>query len=376
MCGLIAAVAKANNGFFAHTQNAFDDLLYMDTLRGPDSTGVFLVDRDGDVTVLKDSSPAWEFMSTKEYQDSIDKVAYKAGKVLVGHNRKATVGKIVNANAHPFTVNNEFVLVHNGSLSTTKHLGHDADVDSHSIAKYLHDKWDDNATPEEKAKVLAHIGGAWALMWYDLRSNKFNVVRNPQRPLAMAETPNEYFFASEYMMLLSGLSRNGVKAENTKDVPAYKLITFDLLAPGTKPEEVDLPTSFFTQPKPAASPGGYKATTSTPTTVVETLSKNKFKNYLKKLMGKPIAFYVEDFVATDNNDPHKWHFYGQSFTYNFQHEIVGVTNNVMAEEVMEHYNCAEGIVTNAEYDKRTKLVSITVELTGVTPFNAQNQTCH
>ena len=57
MCGIVGAVAKWNAGFSLSGQKAFEDLLYMDTLRGPDSTGVFLVDKDGDTTVINTMDP-------------------------------------------------------------------------------------------------------------------------------------------------------------------------------------------------------------------------------------------------------------------------------------------------------------------------------
>src|SRR5574343_438908 len=170
MCGLVGVVMKSNAGFNNSSLNMFEELLFIDTLRGPDSTGTFLVDKDGDVTVLKNDMTAWDFMSTKQFNEHISKPAYKSGKALIGHNRKATQGKVNPANAHPFVVNKEFTLVHNGTLTTHKHLG-DTEVDSEAIAKYLHDKWKDEDTPEDKAKVLAHIGGAWALIWYDVRTN-------------------------------------------------------------------------------------------------------------------------------------------------------------------------------------------------------------
>ena len=348
----------------------------MDTLRGPDSTGVALVDKDGDVEVLKDDTAAPFFYSTKQYNDVIDSPAYKTGKALIGHNRKATVGKVSAENAHPFVINDEFVLVHNGSLSSHKHLG-DAVVDSNAIAQYLHDKWKDDATPEEKAEVLAHIGGAWALVWYDLRSNRLNIVRNSQRPLAWAETASEFFFASEHVMLLSGLSRNNIKAERSADVAPYKVYSFNLGEKGflSKVEEVDLPIGPFTVVPPTKVTQVHTKDSATTAGVTdEALSKSQFKKFIKNMIGRVIPFYVEDFVSTDNNNPNKWNYYGQSFAYQFHHEIVGETSSKMAEEVMEAYNCAEGKVLDATYNKATRLVTLTVQITGVTSYHAVTPT--
>lgn len=372
MCGIIGMVNKGKNGFSQTALNAFNDLLFMDTLRGPDSTGVALVNVDGDVSVLKDSVSAPEFYCTKEYNDVIDAPAYKTGKALIGHNRKATVGKIVKENAHPFVINDEFVLVHNGSLTSHKHLG-DAVVDSNAIAQYLHDKWNDDDTPEQKAEVLAHIGGAWALVWYDLRSNRLNIVRNPQRPLSWAETSTEFFFGSEQAMLLAGLSRNNLKPTSLQEVATYKVYSFNLGDDSfsSKVEEVDLPTAPFIQKvTTTTTPSSTKGLPTTTGETDESLSKNGFKKYVKNMLGKTIPFFVEDFVSTDNNNPNKWNFYGQSFSFQFNHEIVGVTSSKMAEEVMESYNCAEGKVIEAKYNKDTRLVSLTVSITGAMAYNA------
>ena len=138
---------------------------------------------------------------------------------------------------------------------------------------------------------------------------------------------------------------------------------------------MDLPTAPF-MPKPAtkATPTHTKASETIAGVTDEALSKSQFKKFIKNMIGRVIPFYVEDFVSTDNNNPNKWNYYGQSFAYQFNHEIVGETNSKMAEEVMEAYNCAEGKVLDATYDKATRLVSLTVEITGVTSYHAVTPT--
>ena len=58
------------------------------------------------------------------------------GKALIGHNRKATVGSVNNATAHPFVVGDSFAMVHNGTLRNHKALA-DTVVDSEALAIHL-----------------------------------------------------------------------------------------------------------------------------------------------------------------------------------------------------------------------------------------------
>jgi len=175
----------------------------MDTLRGYDSTGVCLVRNDYTARVVKKATWAPSFLMSKAF-DETDKQLYNNGKIFMGHNRKATVGEISSENAHPFIVNNELVLMHNGSLPTHKHLA-DTTVDSEAIAQYLHANWDEAADAKAKADLLAKIGGAWALVWYDLRTEKLNIVRNAQRPLYIYDS-NGTFFSATYASALPSSS--------------------------------------------------------------------------------------------------------------------------------------------------------------------------
>lgn len=364
MCGLVAVVLKGNSGFTTVTQKVFEEMLFMDALRGPDSTGTFLVDKGGDVTVIKDSIPSWDFLCTKSYLDNIDKPAFQSGKALVGHNRKATMGKVNAQNSHPFTVNKELVLVHNGTLPGHKHLG-DTEVDSEAIAQYIHDKWDEDADADAKAKVLAHIGGAWALIWYDTRTNVLNFVRNNQRPLCYAETTSEFFFSSEAGILEAALSRNSVKNYTIKEIPAYTVFSFNLetLSHTSSVKEVVLSTDHFF-PKVTTKTG--KSTEhliGCTTGGSDQLSKNAFKKFVKNIVGRTIDFYVEDFVDLDTIS---YHFYGQCFNYSFNHEILGVADTELVEAIIDNYNCATGEVIDATYNSKARLVSLRVKLTEAT----------
>jgi hypothetical protein len=49
----------------------FEDLLFMDTLRGKDATGIAHFGGDGGIRVIKESVPAYAFTYNTEYNDII-----------------------------------------------------------------------------------------------------------------------------------------------------------------------------------------------------------------------------------------------------------------------------------------------------------------
>src|SRR6266850_8089954 len=109
MCGLVLVVNKQRNGFNGDQQNIFRTLLWLDTLRGDDSTGVALIDNIGNVDIAKDAIQGTDFIRTNEYT-ALHNQAWKDGWAMIGHNRKATRGSITDENAHPFVVDNNIVL--------------------------------------------------------------------------------------------------------------------------------------------------------------------------------------------------------------------------------------------------------------------------
>lgn len=365
MCGLIGGMTRGGFGFTGSEQKVLNELLFMDTVRGPDSTGVCLVRSDYTVRVAKKATWAPNFVCSKAYQE-IDAALFKEGKMFMGHNRKATVGEISSENAHPFIVNNELVLMHNGSLPTHKHLA-DTTVDSEAIAIYLHKNWDDAASPEEKAKVLSKIGGAWALIWYDLRTEKLNIVRNAQRPLSIYEDKGTYFWASDENMLTCVLKRHTYYGA-VKSVPVHTLLTFS----ESGLQEVVLPaTAFF----PQVLAHGTKPIT--PSSKIYTpeghVSKNLFKRVSKELVGKTLVFNVEDFINIKGATT----FFGDKTELSFNHEIIGYAPNpAMNGEIEDNYGVARGVVLSSSHNKTTGYVTFHVKLLGAAKYANQIAACH
>ena len=114
MCGIVGVVSKHTNGFSSPEMDMFQNMLFVDTMRGWDSTGVFGVDNYGNVGIAKAAMHGADFICTKEFKE-FKSHAIKNGIFAVGHNRAATRGTINDENAHPFYVEDKIVLVQNGS---------------------------------------------------------------------------------------------------------------------------------------------------------------------------------------------------------------------------------------------------------------------
>lgn len=222
MCGVVAVVNKYRNGFYTQQMDAFTNLLFLDTLRGEDSTGTFLVDNLGNCGIAKSTDKADSFMDSEEFK-KLKTHAGDRGWAWVGHNRKATRGNITDQNAHPFWVDDKLVLVHNGTMFGDHKKLADVEVDSEAIARCLAEHGDN------VEKALAQFNAAYALIWYDVEQKKLNVLRNNQRPLWTISLPSCYIFASEKPFLDFIVARNQLTVERPpSEVSPDTLIQFTL----------------------------------------------------------------------------------------------------------------------------------------------------
>jgi hypothetical protein len=242
MCGLVGVITKLKNGFTKQQSEIFDNLLFVDQLRGKDSTGIFLVTNDGTMDMAKEASNATDFRTRPEYTRLLTK-SISRGAALIGHNRAATKGSIIDENAHPFVVDNRITLVHNGTLWGDHKKLADTEVDSHAIAHVIHENGDN---VEAALKLLT---GAYALIWHDYLNKTLNIVRNKERPLHWMETDDCWIWASEANMLHWIAMRFDLKL-TTKPValPEDTLTKFSWTDEGWEPDSITLD---LTPPEPA-----------------------------------------------------------------------------------------------------------------------------
>jgi hypothetical protein len=217
MCGLVAIISKNQSGFYQTDKTIFLQMLISDMFRGMDSTGCFAVNTYGNLKMIKDASPASFFIGKKESTAFFD-TFISDQHIMVGHNRKATMGNIISENAHPFIEGN-ICLVHNGTLNNHKNLA-DTVVDSHAICKHIND--------HGYKSMFKTIDGAYALIWYNAEEKKLYFARNAERPLFFVETATKLYLASEEKMLDWILDRNNIGKYTIQNVPTDKVFKFDL----------------------------------------------------------------------------------------------------------------------------------------------------
>jgi predicted glutamine amidotransferase len=196
MCGIVGFVHGGKVRADTNRSDWFTSALYADALRGQHSTGLFTVESNHDVCLLKAAQEAATFIDRRANSDVLDAIGWGT-RAAVGHNRFATQGGINYENAHPYHCGN-IHLVHNGTLKAYYHMPahEEADTDSSRIAAALN-----AATPENAVKVLEELRGAYALVWYDSRTGSMNFARNEERPLEYLYLNNDQlFFTSEGAM--------------------------------------------------------------------------------------------------------------------------------------------------------------------------------
>lgn len=219
MCGIVGMITSNTYGFQHTSKKIFNQLLWADTLRGDDGTGVFGVNKYGNVDYLKNQGSAAVIQQTKDYEEFDDNI-FSDFHMVVGHNRSATRGMANDENTHPFIEGNT-ILVHNGTLTNHASLtDQKVEVDSHAI---LH-----SIVERGYEETLKEIQGAFTLVWYNTDDKTLRIVRNDMRPMYIASCVGAWYFASEHGMLRWILGRGNEKIEDMTECQPGVLYSFKL----------------------------------------------------------------------------------------------------------------------------------------------------
>lgn len=290
MCGIVGVVIKATNGFNKRQEDVFYEMLFADTLRGYDSTGLICVHNNGKFIIAKEAVEAtWFIPQVKNHKDMNG--LWQNGKVLIGHNRKKTSGFVNDESAHPFVIDDTFAMVHNGTLYGHKKLA-DTEVDSEALATVFAEAFKEQNFKEKLNDTLGQVNGAYATASYDQRSHKVHLLRNKERPLSILETDDAWYFASESLMLVWIAARNGYDyAKMTGKIThcqEHMLYTFDLEKTILETEELS-PKKATPSSTTSTSRGGRKIGTEVLTT------KKEQGRFRKQWVGTRVRFFADDY---------------------------------------------------------------------------------
>ena len=222
MCGISGFMNYTNLGISPNNLNSFAQMLYAGAVRGMHGTGCFAVAEKA-VQRVKVGGPVHRLLETPEFLDFQKFVDKSWARILVGHNRHATKGKIITEHAHPFQ-HGDIILVHNGTLNSFEHLpdANKFEVDSEAICNAI--------SVDGPEKTIKSLKGAWALVWYNTKEKTLNIIRNKERPLGIAYHNKDPIiaFASETAMLQWCLNRNGISDLSYYELPENMLHTWTL----------------------------------------------------------------------------------------------------------------------------------------------------
>jgi len=231
MCGLVGIVCDR---ITADHKKVFRLMLKLDEIRGQHSTGIGMVNKEGNFGWCKKEGTCEnlyeEYASAKK--DSIlehdGDVRGWDWKYLMGHNRHATKGAVDDRNAHPFAFEN-IIGAHNGTLQmhTMKNFEgfKGEDLDSRLFYSEIEHRGG------EVKDIYSEVGGAMALTWYDKKDKTVRILRNNQRTLFFCWSYDQktMFYASEPWMIQAAQQRvpeafrSNINKENYKGkIRAFK----------------------------------------------------------------------------------------------------------------------------------------------------------
>ena len=307
MCGLVGVMSYGKMGLYQPDVALFKEMLYLDAVRGKDSTGMMTMTKEGRVDWRKlIGLPPDLFETNSSKLFFTDAIA--EGMCLFGHNRSATKGSVSTDNAHPFKEGN-ITLMHNGTLDNEFSFKEwrlpDVHVDSQLVAR-LFDLYGAEDT-------ISKIKGAFTFIWTDTKEKKIKIVRNEARPLYMGYSikDEKFYFASEGKMLEWVLTRNKVDCDKIWSMNTGEIYEFDTENFDYSQHKVTLNTKYYGgwyEGKYTSQPQTYQEKRQLPKPVV-------LEDLPDFIVGDKVVMAVQDFgYITDDRLVVKGHIQDDEFS--------------------------------------------------------------
>ena len=366
MCGLVGLIHNTLNGFNVKDLDVFEQMLYVDALRGEDATGVACITTEQGAKVFKEASHSAYFVYDKDY-DKQRSSFLRDGKALLGHNRKATIGKKVDENAHPFVYDDRYIFFHNGTLNNHRALA-DTEVDSEALGLHL-TKCNGDVT--KIGELLDRVTGAYACVWYDADKHTVYMLRNFERPLNIVLFENgSIAYASETWIAIGPAIRNHYKVKETYSLDPGHLYSIKLDAISCSVVKEAIPKKALPLVSTIMHTGGK---------MINGVKKREIKGILSHLKANYIGFFVDDFQC-QSFEPEDTEVYDWLFTGSYE-DFPGVVFKYIGKDMFPwEANEMLGKYVSAIYDThqfvKGNVLEVYVKNVVWKPSKPQVHVCH
>jgi predicted glutamine amidotransferase len=203
MCGIVGVAGNTNQ----MVMKAFRDMHLFDVVRGIDSSGIVSVPiaQHGKVEMYKELGGPTNLWEYDEVNFDARGVLKGNPKVVIGHNRAATMGDVNAENAHPFNYGDIYG-AHNGTLHDWLDLDPENQfkIDSQALLNSINEKG--------VHETWKSFRGAAAIVYWDNKRERLCMARNGERPMYICENSAKdvMFFASEPWMIRQAAARNKI----------------------------------------------------------------------------------------------------------------------------------------------------------------------
>jgi len=240
LCGIVGIGCLTPGGLWYTQEQMFKQLLIADSLRGIDGAGIVRIKKDGTPDWRKLRGSGFDLLRADGVNTWLGKATPDCDKILIGHNRYASVGNKTTNNAHPFE-HSHITLVHNGYVSNLSAFGKKAnkfDVDSNGLTFAI--------AKHGILPVLEKLRGAYSIVYFDKDLKTLNFARNADRPMFIGFEPDKkmLIFGSEKPMLDWIVDRTKQQTDypEIKELPIHTLASLTL--------EGELTFAEYTAPAP------------------------------------------------------------------------------------------------------------------------------